>query len=65
MKHIPNRRIGIIVGSLAWLMITTCHAEVFTALAEMEELLETESALIDNLESYIDAQKDKLNYLQR
>ncbi|XP_017076371.2 prolyl 4-hydroxylase subunit alpha-1 [Drosophila eugracilis] len=38
--------------------------EVFTALAEMEELLETESVLITNLEGYIRVQENKLNFLK-
>ncbi|KAH8363391.1 hypothetical protein KR084_009467 [Drosophila pseudotakahashii] len=40
------------------------NGEVYTALAEMEELLETESALITNLEGYIRAQENKLNFLK-
>lgn len=47
------------------LIINTCQAEMFTALAEMEELLDTEAVLIANLISYVDAQEDKLNYLRR
>lgn len=42
-----------------------CSAEVFTALSEMEELLETEVVLINNLEAYVAAQEHKLNYLRR
>lgn len=40
-------------------------AELFTALADMEELLETESVLIANLDNYIRVQEDKLNQLRR
>lgn len=47
------------------LMLGTCTAEVYTALAEMEELLDTEAVLIANLVSYVDAQEEKLNYLRR
>lgn len=47
------------------LMFSTCTAEVFTALAEMEELLDTEAVLIANLISYVDAQEEKLSYLRR
>lgn len=47
------------------LVLNTCTAEVFTALAEMEELLDTEAVLIANLISYVDAQEEKLNYLRR
>lgn len=39
--------------------------EVYTALAEMEELLETEAYLISNLEAYIATQEQKLNFLKR
>lgn len=42
-----------------------CSGEVFTALAEMEELLETEAYLISNLEAYIATQEQKLNFLKR
>lgn len=41
------------------------NGEVFTALAEMEELLETEAYLISNLEAYIATQEQKLNFLKR
>lgn len=47
------------------LMFSICTAEVFTALAEMEELLDTEAVLIANLISYVDAQEEKLSYLRR
>lgn len=41
------------------------NAEMFTALSEMEELLETEAVLITNLESYIEAYEEKINFLRR
>lgn len=45
----------------------TKHAtsELYTALADLEELLQTESVLISNLQSYIDAQEQKLELLRR
>lgn len=42
-----------------------CTAEVFTAMSDMEELLETEAVLINNLEAYVAAHEAKLNYLKR
>ncbi|XP_071438685.1 prolyl 4-hydroxylase subunit alpha-1 [Hetaerina americana] len=42
-----------------------CHGELYTALADMEELLETEAVLIRTLEGYIDAQENKLRLLKR
>lgn len=50
------------------LLILTFHkasTELFTALADMEELLETEAVLIANLDNYIRVQEDKLNQLRR
>lgn len=41
------------------------HTEVFTALVEMEELLETEVVLINNLEKYIQIQQQKLDFLKK
>lgn len=41
------------------------NGEVYTALAEMEELLETEAVLIANLEGFIDVQQKKLDYLKK
>ena len=46
-------------------LVNLANSEMFTALAEMEELLETEAVLISNLESYITAQEEKLDFLRR
>ncbi|XP_060646476.1 prolyl 4-hydroxylase subunit alpha-1 [Drosophila nasuta] len=51
----------LLLGLLSWHGV---RGEVYTALAEMEELLETESVLISNLEGYIRVQEDKLSYLK-
>lgn len=40
------------------------NSEVFTALVEMEDLLDTESVLITNLENYIRVQEEKLELLR-
>lgn len=53
----------ILLGVLFYLHITS--AEVFTALAEMEELLDTEAVLVANLEAYISAHEEKLEFLKR
>lgn len=39
--------------------------ELFTALADMEELLETEAVLITNLDNYVQAQEEKLMQLRQ
>ncbi|XP_065371276.1 prolyl 4-hydroxylase subunit alpha-1 [Calliphora vicina] len=44
--------------------IKSINTEVYTALAEMEELLETESVLISNLEGFIKVEQQKLDYLK-
>lgn len=54
--------LGVLVLALTGV---TVHGEVYTALAEMEELLETESVLINNLEGYIRVQEDRLSYLKK
>lgn len=56
-----------VLGLLLLLVVGVArvHGEVYTALAEMEELLETESVLISNLEGYIRVQEDKLSYLKK
>lgn len=55
----------LIIGLCTTLIVQMVNGEVFTALAEMEELLETEAVLISNLETYIDAQDEKLKFLRR
>lgn len=55
----------VLVAAIMFLFAHRCSGEVYTALVEMEELLETEAVLIGNLEAYIDAQEEKLNYLRR
>lgn len=54
-----------LIGIVTLFAIPLCTAELFTALADMEELLETEAVLIGNLQSYITVQEDKLNYLRK
>jgi hypothetical protein len=46
-------------------MILSVRCEVYTALVEMEELLDTEIALMDTLSSYISAQEERLDTLKR
>lgn len=42
-----------------------CTGEFYTAVADMEELLGTESELINTLDGYITAVEDKLHTLRR
>lgn len=44
--------------------IDFANTELYTALAEMEELLETEAVLISNLQGFIKVQEDRLDYLR-
>ncbi|BFF93066.1 prolyl 4-hydroxylase subunit alpha-1-like [Drosophila madeirensis] len=54
-----------VLGGLCLLLVgVAVNGELYTALAEMEELLETESVLITNLEGYIRVQEDKLSFLK-
>lgn len=47
------------------LLIGLSNCEFYTALADLEELLETEAVLINTLEQYINAQEVKLNLLRK
>lgn len=55
---------------VVWLLLAVCvsaplcRAELYTALAEMEELLDTETVLIVNLEAYISAHEQRLQFLR-
>lgn len=50
---------------LSLFTVISVRAEMYSAIAEMEQLLDTESVLITNLESYVGAQEDKLTVLKR
>lgn len=64
-KNNYNFRV-ILFGLITLLAACTfVHAEVYSAIAEMEQLLETEAVLITNLESYVEAQREKLIILTR
>ncbi|XP_059478272.1 prolyl 4-hydroxylase subunit alpha-1 [Neocloeon triangulifer] len=45
--------------------LTVAHCEVFTALVEMEELLDTEAVLMRTLSNYIDVQEKRVDTLKR
>lgn len=45
-------------------ILTPTPAELFTALADMEELLETEAVLITHLDNFISSQEEKLELLR-
>jgi prolyl 4-hydroxylase len=48
----------------SWLVLGV-RAELYTCLADMEELLETEALLMQTLDGYIQAQEEKLQMLRR
>lgn len=61
-----NKQIALVAISLSIMFVIQMgNCEVYTAIAEMEELLETEAVIISNLESYILAQQEKLNFLRK
>lgn len=66
-NNVSNRRIQIVFVTfiISIATIRFCAAEVFTAITEMEDLLDTEAVLINNLEAYVEAQEKKLNFLRR
>ncbi|XP_037950136.1 prolyl 4-hydroxylase subunit alpha-1 [Teleopsis dalmanni] len=63
--YLKIKRILLCVGLMLCVFdIKSINMEVYTALADMEELLETETVLISNLEGFIKVQQQKLDYLQ-
>jgi len=62
------RKVTLLSVVTILLSVLTAHdaaAELYTALADMEELLETEAVLIDTLNGYITAQEQRLATLRR
>lgn len=64
------RRSGVLRAWLACTLLVcacmqNCFAELYTALAELEELLDTEAVFLQTLESYITQQESRLNLLKR
>lgn len=55
----------IVVTILLSITVHYATGELYTALADMEELLETEAVLIDTLNGYITAQEQRLATLRR
>jgi prolyl 4-hydroxylase len=55
---------AVCLALLITVHISIVTTELYTAVAEMEELLETEALLIDNLENYISVTSKKLEYLR-
>uniref|UniRef100_A0A161N0P5 procollagen-proline 4-dioxygenase n=1 Tax=Triatoma infestans TaxID=30076 RepID=A0A161N0P5_TRIIF len=64
------RRSGVLRAWLACTLLAcacmqNCFAELYTALADLEELLDTEAVFLQTLESYITQQESRLNLLKR
>uniref|UniRef100_A0A182PPX1 procollagen-proline 4-dioxygenase n=1 Tax=Anopheles epiroticus TaxID=199890 RepID=A0A182PPX1_9DIPT len=57
--------IWLITFTVLVLLQPPVDGELFTALADMEELLETEAVLITNLDNYVQAQEEKLMQLRQ
>lgn len=54
------------VGALSFIfLIQLTQADVFASIAEMEDLIATESVLVSLLETYITAYEEKCDYLKR
>lgn len=59
--------VSLMAAVAVLLQLQSVHVggELFTALADMEELLETEAVLITNLDNYVQAQEEKLLQLRQ
>lgn len=60
---VVQRMVGV------WLMVVLCISpalsDIYTALVDMEELLESEAALIRTLEDYIASQENNLQLIKK
>lgn len=60
-----GRMLTVVLILISTTTFNGCFAELYTALADMEELLETEAVLIDTLNGYIKAQEERLATLRK
>lgn len=60
-----NLRHFLLFPILVVIWANTAVGELYTALADLEELLQTEAVLISSLEKYIENQHQKLDLLKR
>lgn len=66
IKNKLKHKIVLLTGLLSLIfLVNFVNSEMFTAISEMEELLETEAVLVGNLQAYISAHEEKLNFLKR
>lgn len=56
---------SLLYSLLMLTILPQIKCEVYTALADLEELLQTESFLINTLENYIRAEEQKIDLLKR
>ncbi|KAH9642930.1 hypothetical protein HF086_011287, partial [Spodoptera exigua] len=63
---VPNLNLlHVICFALLFDLCVRTHAELFTAIAEVEHLLETHKRIIDDLDFYIDKEEKRLSTLKR
>lgn len=60
-----NTKFMILFGFFSLLAVQLSEADFFTAVADMEVLIETQAILIANLESYIEKQEETLNFIRK
>lgn len=51
--------------SICTTIIPPINCEVYTSVANLEDVLQTESLLIDTLENYLRAEEEKIGLLKR
>lgn len=59
------RTFTVFVILLSFKLLKPLRAEVFSSIAGMQSLLQTEGMVIRNLEEYLEAQKDRLKIFER
>jgi hypothetical protein len=62
---IPNTHLQFICCAFILNICFWAHAELFTAIVEVEPLLDTHKKIIDDLDHYIDKEEERLILLKK
>lgn len=60
-----RRHYMVLAAIVAFTSLQLCGGNIFTAMSEMEELLEAETVLLTNLDQYVRVLEQKLTHLRK
>lgn len=65
LRMSDRRHYMALAAIVAFISLQICEGNIFTAMSEMEELLEAETVLLTNLDKYVGVLEQKLTYLRK